>query len=184
MVTRNPQRQAEVTRELGVPTFDSLGALLDAGVEAVTITTPPETRRELVLEAIDRGIPVVADKPFAPSAADGRAVVATAEAAGVPLAVFHNRRWDTDVRTLRAVLDAGELGQPWRAESRFDLAEPDTLDPGPTGGLLRDLGTHLVDQHLWLFGPRGRRTRRWIGSTCPKGARMRVSWWSCSTSVG
>ena len=154
VVTRSPQRRAEVAADLpGVPTFDSLATLLDSGVDAVTITTPPETRRELVLEAAERGVAIVADKPFAPSAQAARELVSEVERLGAPLAIFHNRRWDTDVRTLKGLLDAGELGTPWRVESRFDLDEPSTLDPGPTGGLLRDLGTHLADQLIWLFGP-------------------------------
>ena len=64
VVTRSPQRRAEVAADLpGVPTFDSLATLLDSGVDAVTITTPPETRRELVLEAAERGVAIVADDP-------------------------------------------------------------------------------------------------------------------------
>lgn len=155
-VTRNLARRAELAQDFpGVPAYDSLTELLDAGVDAVVITTPPRTRRELVLAAIERGVPVVADKPFAPNATAGQELADAAAAAGVPLAVFHNRRWDTDLRTLRKILDSGELGQPWRVESRFDLDSPDTIDPGPDGGLLRDLGTHLADQLIWLFGPVG-----------------------------
>jgi predicted dehydrogenase len=154
VVTRSPQRVAEANRDLpGVPVFGSLGDLLDAGVDAVTITTPPQTRRELVLEAIGRGVHVIADKPFAPTAGAGRDLVDAAEAAGVLLSVFHNRRWDTDITTLRGVLDSGKLGDVWRLDSRFDLDQPQTLEAGPDGGLLRDLGSHLVDQALWLLGP-------------------------------
>ncbi|WP_432558068.1 Gfo/Idh/MocA family protein [Granulicoccus sp. GXG6511] len=154
VVTRSPERRAELAGDFpGVPAFDSLTHLLAAGVDAVVITTPPATRRELVLEAVDRGVAVVADKPFAPDARGGRELVAAAEHAGVPLGVFHNRRWDTDIRTLGALLVGGELGQVWRFESRFDIDDPTTIDPGPDGGLLRDLGTHVVDQALWLFGP-------------------------------
>jgi predicted dehydrogenase len=69
------------------------------------------------------------------------------------LSVFHNRRWDTDITTLRGVLDSGVLGDIWRFDSRFDLDQPQTLEAGPDGGLLRDLGSHLVDQALWLLGP-------------------------------
>ncbi|HSO68308.1 MAG TPA: Gfo/Idh/MocA family oxidoreductase, partial [Arachnia sp.] len=106
VVTRSPERRAEVAADLpGVPVFDSVGALLDSGVDVVSITTPPETRRELVLEAAERGVGIVADKPFAPSAQDARELVAAVERLGAPLAVFHNRRWDTDVRTLKALLD-------------------------------------------------------------------------------
>ena len=159
VVTRSPERAAQVEADLpGVPVFGSLTDLLDSGVEAVTITTPPQTRRELVLEAVGRGVAVVADKPFAPSAAAGQELVDAAREAGVLLSVFHNRRWDTDVTTLRRVLDDGVLGDVWRFDSRFDLDDPDTLEAGPDGGLLRDLGSHLVDQALWLFGPAHRVT--------------------------
>jgi predicted dehydrogenase len=154
VVTRSPQRRAELNVDLpGVPVYDDIDRLLAAGVDAVTITTPPETRRGLVLTAIAAGVAVIADKPFAPDAEGGRELVRAADAAGVALNVFHNRRWDSDIRTLAAVLGRGELGVLVRVESRFDLDQPETLDQGPTGGLLRDLGSHLVDQILWLLGP-------------------------------
>jgi predicted dehydrogenase len=154
VVTRSPARRAELeTDHPGVPAYDSLTDLLAAGVDAVTITTPPQTRRELVLEAIAAGVPTIADKPFAPTADDGRELVAAAQRAGVPLSVFHNRRWDADIRTLAGVLRGGELGELWAVESRFELDDPATLEAGPTGGLLRDLGSHVVDQVVWLLGP-------------------------------
>jgi predicted dehydrogenase len=153
-VTRSEQRRALLAHEWpGTPVYSSLGELLGSGVEAVTITTPPATRRELVLEAVAAGVHVVADKPFAPTAEVGAELAAAADAAGVLLSVFHNRRWDADVRTLAGVLDSGRLGELWRVHSRFDLDDPDTLEGGPEGGLLRDLGSHVVDQMLWLLGP-------------------------------
>ena len=123
------------------------------GIDAVTVTTPPQTRRALVLEAIAAGLHVIADKPFAPSAADARELDAAAKAKGVVLGVFHNRRFDADVQTLRKVIADGRLGRIWRVHSRMDFDDPATLEAGPTGGLLRDLGSHLVDQILWLLGP-------------------------------
>lgn len=154
VVARAPATVAKVHADLpGVPVYPSLADMLRAGVDAVTITTPPQTRRELVLEAIEAGVPVIADKPFAPSAQAGRELDAAAKAKGVPLAVFHNRRFDTDIQTIRKVLADGHLGKLWRVHSRMDLDEAKTLDAGPTGGLLRDLGSHLVDQALWLLGP-------------------------------
>lgn len=154
VVTRSPARRAELAADLpGVPVYGSHADLLAAGVDAVTITTPPQTRRELVLEAVAAGVAVVADKPFAPTAADARALVQAAADAGVPLTVFHNRRWDADIRTVAALIARGELGEVTQLVSRFDLDQPETLEPGPTGGLLRDLGSHLVDQALWLLGP-------------------------------
>jgi predicted dehydrogenase len=153
VVTRSPDRRALVAEDWpGVPVFDSLGALLESGVDAVTITTPPETRRELVLEAVAAGAHVVADKPFAPSAEVGRELADAAESAEVLLSVFHNRRWDADIRTLAGVIDSGRLGELWRVHSRFDLDDPATLEAGPGGGLLRDIGSHVVDQMLWLLG--------------------------------
>ncbi len=154
IVTRSPVRVAQASDDLpGVPVFASLGDLLDAGVDAVAISTPPDTRRELVLEAVARGVHVIADKPFAPTAAAGRELVDAAAAVGAMLSVYHNRRWDTDFATLRTVVDDGLVGTVWRLDSRLDLDEPEGLEAGPAGGLLRDLGSHLVDQALCLLGP-------------------------------
>ena len=154
VVTRSTDRRAELAADFpGVPAYDSLADLLAAGVDAVTITTPPQTRRALVLEAIAAGVATIADKPFAPDADGGRELVDAAKQAGVPLNVFHNRRWDADIRTLAAVLQGGELGELWGVESRMDQANAATLEVGPDAGLLRDLGSHLVDQVLWLLGP-------------------------------
>lgn len=170
IVTRSPERVAQAARDLpGVPVFGSMGELLDQGVDAVTITTPPGTRRELVLEAVGRGVAVVADKPFAPSASAGRELVEAARSAGVLLSVFHNRRWDTDVTTLRKMLDQKALGDVWRFDSRFDLDQAGTLEAGPDGGLLRDLGSHLIDQALWLFGPARRVTANLDWLDLPEG---------------
>lgn len=153
IVTRSPERRAQLAADRpGVVAYDDLASALPHADLAV-ITTPPETRRGLVLEAIAAGVPVVADKPFAPDAATARELRDAAAAAGVPLAVFHNRRWDADVRTLRRVIGSGAVGDVWRFTSRFDLDDPGTLEATPGGGLLRDLGSHLVDQALWLFGP-------------------------------
>ena len=159
VVTRSAERRrALADRFPGVPAYDSLadlarGERAGAGLDAVTITTPPQTREALVLEALDLGLDVIADKPFAPSAAAAAALDQAAQEAGRVLGVYHNRRWDPDIRTLKAVLDSGVLGHVARFASRFDLDDPGTLEGGPHGGLLRDLGSHVVDQALWLFGP-------------------------------
>lgn len=154
VVTRSPERRAELAQAApGVEAFDSLDTLIDAGVDAVVITTPPATRRELVLRALERGVHVVADKPFAPDAETARELIAAAESAGLTLTVFHNRRWDTDLVTLRSVLDSGRLGAIWRADFALDQDDRTILDQGPDEGLLRDLGAHVVDQLTQLFGP-------------------------------
>ncbi|WP_203437220.1 MULTISPECIES: Gfo/Idh/MocA family protein [Rhizobium] len=135
----------------------------------MTITTPPQTRRELVLEAVAAGLHVVADKPFAPSAQAGRELDEAAKKKGVVLGVFHNRRFDADVLTLKGVLQSGKLGKLWRLHSRMDLDDPATLEAGPTGGLLRDLGSHLVDQMIWLLGPVRSVTANWDQVERPEG---------------
>ena len=154
IVARAPETVAKVKADLpDTPVYPSLTAMLAAGVDAVTITTPPQTRRELVLQAIAAGVHVIADKPFAPSAEAGRELARAAKERGIVLGVFHNRRWDADIRTLHKLLVDGRLGQLWRLHSRMDFDDPATLEAGPTGGLLRDLGSHVVDQALWLIGP-------------------------------
>ena len=111
VVARSPERKAAVARDWPeVPIYESLTDLLSAGVDAVTITTPPATRRDLVLEAVAAGVHVIADKPFAPTAAAARELHSAAEDAGVLLSVYHNRRWDADIRTLQKIIEAGHSG--------------------------------------------------------------------------
>jgi predicted dehydrogenase len=154
IVARSDSKKAQVETDFpGLPVYASLSELLAAGVDAVTITTPPHTRHDLVMEAISAGVHVVADKPFAPTAAAARELAAAAEQAGVVLNVYHNRRRDADILTLADVLASGDVGELWRVHSLMDQDNADSLEVGATGGLLRDLGSHLVDQMLWLLGP-------------------------------
>ncbi|MCK2199589.1 Gfo/Idh/MocA family oxidoreductase [Corynebacterium callunae] len=152
VVARSPHNKAAVAQDLpDVAIVDSLAELIALGVDAVVISTPPETRRALALEVISSGVAVVADKPFAPSAAAAEEIATTAEKAGVLLNVFHNRRQDTDIVTALKVQD--RLGQLIGLDLRLDIDEADTLELGPQGGLLRDLGSHVVDQSILLMGP-------------------------------
>ncbi|MEH1127787.1 Gfo/Idh/MocA family protein [Micromonospora sp. CPCC 206061] len=154
VVTRSAQRRAELAGDRPeVPAFDSLSALAAAGAQAVAISTPADTRVALVHEAIALGLAVVVDKPFALDAAAARGFVEAAEKAGVPLSVYQNRRWDSDLLTVRRLIDAGELGAVTRFESRFERFSPEPGPPAAGGGTLRDFGAHLVDQALLLFGP-------------------------------
>lgn len=155
IVARSSERLAAAASDYpNVPVYPSLTALLAAGgVDAVTISTPPQTRYDLVMEAIAAGVHVIADKPFAPSAEVARQLDVAAKSKGIVLGVYHNRRYDADFSTLKKLVDGGRLGRLWRVHSRMDLDNPHTLEAGPTGGLLRDLGSHLVDQMLFLLGP-------------------------------
>ena len=155
VVARAPATVAAVQADLpGVQCHASLTAMIHAGrIDAVTITTPPQTRRALVLEAIAAGLSVIADKPFAPDAEGARELDRAARQKGVILGAYHNRRWDSDFRTLHRLIGDGRLGRVWRVHSRMDFDEQATLEAGPVGGLLRDLGSHLVDQMVYLLGP-------------------------------
>lgn len=152
VVARSARSKAAVWEDdEDLTVVDSLAELISLGVDAVVISTPPDTRRDLVMEAIAAGVAVVADKPFAPGAEGGRELVEAADNAGVLLNVFHNRRQDTDIVTALKVRP--RLGELRGLDLRFDLDEPTTLEGGPQGGLLRDLGSHVVDQALQLMGP-------------------------------
>ncbi len=127
----------------------------------VVIATPNDAHVPLATRAIDAGLAVVVDKPLAPSSAAARELVERARSAGVPLTVFHNRRWDSDFLTLRRLIAGGELGEIFdssRGSSAGDrssraAAWRESVSRPGGGGLLLDLGTHLVDQALELFGP-------------------------------
>lgn len=153
VVTRSPDRRAELERDHpGTPAFDSLTELAAAGAQAVAISTPADTHVPLTLEAIGLGLAVVTDKPFALDAASARQAVEAAEQAGVPLSPYQNRRWDSDLLTVRRLLGSGELGDVTHFESSFERFSDDDGPPPSGGGLLRDFGSHLVDQALLLFG--------------------------------
>jgi len=154
VVTRSPDRRAEVAHDhRGVPVYDSLADLAAAGVDAVTVCTPAATHTALTEEALRAGLPVVCDKPFALDARTARETTELAERLGVLLTVYQNRRWDSDLLTVRRLLDAGDLGELLRFESAFERWAPDPAPSPSGGGLLRDFGSHLVDQALHLFGP-------------------------------
>ncbi|SOD67790.1 Predicted dehydrogenase [Streptomyces zhaozhouensis] len=128
-------------------------------LDVVVITSPHETHAPFARRAFAKGLAVVVDKPLGISAAESRALAAEAEAAGVPLTVFQNRRWDGDFLTVRETLTAGEIGEVRQFESAFERWAPrltsrwkDVATPEQGGGILFDLGPHLIDQALLLFG--------------------------------
>lgn len=153
VVTTSPERRAQVAQDVSRPAFDSLEDLVRAGAEAVAVSTPAATHVRLVRQALELGLAVVCDKPFALDAASARATVELAEKQGRPLTVYQNRRWDSDFLTLRTLLDSGEIGTVVRYESRFEVFRPEAGAPAAGGGTLVDFGSHLVDQALVLSGP-------------------------------
>jgi predicted dehydrogenase len=166
IVTSDPDRREQAVAECpGAALLADPGALWDAaaglGVELAVVAAPNRAHEPLALAALAAGLGVVVDKPLAATAAAGRRVVAEAERRGLFLSVFHNRRWDGDFLTVRRLVGDGALGEVWRFESRYERWRPEirrgawreSADPADAGGLLADLGSHLVDQATVLLGP-------------------------------
>jgi predicted dehydrogenase len=129
--------------------------------DLAVIAAPNRHHVPLALRAIEAGMHAVIDKPLAPSVADAERVAAAAAASGVVASVFHNRRWDGDFLTLRRLVEEGALGELLRLESRFERWRPEVDTgkwregggPEDAGGVLFDLGPHVIDQALELLGP-------------------------------
>jgi scyllo-inositol 2-dehydrogenase (NADP+) len=165
IITADPARSAAAReRHPGATILPHTDRLWDQAddlqIEAVILATPHRTHLPLGLEALQAGLHLVVDKPLAPSAAEGQRLLDEAHRRGRVATVFQNRRWDADFLTLRRLLDDGALGTVHRFESRFErwrtAPKPGwRQEPGPdhAGGVLFDLGAHLVDQALLLFGP-------------------------------
>jgi scyllo-inositol 2-dehydrogenase (NADP+) len=132
--------------------------LADPAVELVVVAAPNAVHHELAAAALRAGRHVVVDKPFALTTADADDLIALADAGDRRLSVFHNRRWDGDFLTVRRCVEAGALGEIATLVSRYDRFRPTPKgswkeEAVPGSGLLWDLGPHLVDQALVLFGP-------------------------------
>ncbi|KQV56843.1 MULTISPECIES: oxidoreductase [unclassified Caulobacter] len=136
---------------------DLAEALADPAIDLVVIATPNALHAPQAIAALNAGKHVVVDKPFALSAAEARTMAETARAAGKLLTVFHNRRWDSDFLTVKRLIADGTLGEVVQFESHFDRFRPVVRDrwrerAGPGAGAWMDLGPHLLDQALVLFG--------------------------------
>lgn len=130
------------------------------GLDVAVVATPNDTHVEIARALLDAGVDVVVDKPIAPRAEDAAALVAHARRLGRRITVFQNRRWDGDFRTVRDLITAGDLGDVLQFESSFGWWSPalssswrDRLPGADGGGMLFDLGPHLIDQAVSLFGP-------------------------------
>jgi predicted dehydrogenase len=126
-------------------------------VALVVVATPNDTHAPLAESALRAGRHVVVDKPFTITLEEARALAAAAESAGRVLSVFHNRRWDSDFLGIRRALEAGTIGDVVECRSEIARWRPQVRDrwrerPVPGAGLWYDLGPHLVDQAVQLFG--------------------------------
>ncbi len=163
VVTSSASRREQVAAEhpRAKPVSDLRELWSGIAPDVVVVATPNSSHVAVASAAIERAIPVVVDKPLAVTAHEAEDLVGRAQRAGVMLTVFQNRRWDTDQLTLRSLIAEGGLGRIARYESRFERWRPEVdrskwrenTAPEEGGGVLLDLGSHLVDQALTLFGP-------------------------------
>jgi len=154
------KRKTEITRDHpGVAAVSSPEAVFsDPTIDLIAISTPNAAHFPLAAEALAHGKHVVVDKPFTTTVREARELARRAEAGGRLLTVFHNFRWYADYLALKKLISDGTLGEIKYFESHFDRHTPEVPDawrekPGPASGTWWDLGPHLVDQALQLFGP-------------------------------
>lgn len=133
--------------------------LADPEVDVVVVTTPPDTHYELAKASLKNGKHVLVEKPFVPTAAQADELTRLARENGRVLCVYQNRRWDADFLALRRLVETGTLGRIVEFETHFDRYRPGrptnwkgTLGMDQGGGVVYDLGTHLIDQAYVLFG--------------------------------
>jgi scyllo-inositol 2-dehydrogenase (NADP+) len=142
----------------GARVFRSIDALLaDGEVDLVALATPNATHFPFARQCLEAGKHVVIDKPFTVSSEEAAALIALASERRRLVTVYHNRRWDGDFLTVQGLLASGALGRVAAFESRFDRFRPQRnphawREHGPGAGILYDLGPHLIDQALALFG--------------------------------
>jgi len=132
-------------------------ALADPGIKLVAVVTPSDTHFEVARRALLAGKHVVVDKPFALNVAEAEELMALARRNGCLLSVYQSRRWDGDFLTVKRAIREGSLGTVYHYEAHFDRFRPKVRDvwreqAGKGSGILYDLGSHLIDQALVLFG--------------------------------
>ena len=132
--------------------------LADPAVEMVVVNTPSYTHYEYAKKSLQAGKHTIVEKPFTATVAQAQELIDLAKAKGLRLSVFQNRRYDSDLRTVKKILEEGWLGEIKDAEFRYDRYNPALSPkihketPQPGAGCVYDLGPHLIDSALYLFG--------------------------------
>lgn len=142
-----------------IKSFDTYEALLaDSSIELVVVNTPNATHYAYAKQALQAGKHVVVEKPFVVTVEEGKELIQLAAQQGKKIFAYHNRRWDSDFKTVQKVLQQNLLGHVVEAEIHFDRYKEELSPkvhketPGPGTGALYDLGSHIIDQTLQLFG--------------------------------
>ncbi len=147
------------TKYPSVKTFRTLEELLhDDVIELIIVNTPNNTHSEYAKMGLEAGKHVVVEKPFTLHQTEAEMLIELAKEKDRKLSVYHNRRWDSDFRTVQDIVNKKVLGNIVEAEIHFDRYREELSPkehkekPGPGSGLLYDLGSHLIDQAILLFG--------------------------------
>jgi len=153
------EERQQLAREKGLKAYESREALLsDPAIELVTIATPNDVHREIVIDALRHGKNVICEKPVAMSSDELEEMIAVANETGKLFTVHQNRRWDPDYLTAKAVLESGDLGRVFNIESRVHGSRGVPGDwralKAYGGGMLLDWGIHMCDQMLQMMGQR------------------------------
>ena len=163
---RDPERLKIVGDQFGVARryADAQQMFTDGGFDFVDIATTVTSHRALVELAASHKVPSICQKPFAPTLADAKAMVDAADAAGVPLMIHENFRWQTPILAVRAVLDSGAIGTPFWGRvsfrSGFDVFSGQPYLAKGKRFIIEDLGIHSLDIARYLFGDASRMTAR------------------------
>ncbi|WP_252189231.1 oxidoreductase [Rossellomorea vietnamensis] len=141
----------------GMNVVTSLEDLLQEDIELVVITTPNHLHYSMIKQSLLADKHVIVEKPFVTDSREGQELLALAKERGLHLSVFHNRRWDADFLTIQQLVKEGTLGPIYTYEAHFDRYRPAIKDRWKENkiegaGVLYDLGSHLLDQALTLFG--------------------------------
>ena len=162
IVQRTPKPSDDAEKDLsGIKSYRSSEEMVqDSDIEVVVVTTAPTSHFELSKLALEHGKHVIVEKPFTPSSKEASELIAIAKKHDRLLTVYQNRRWDTDFLTLSKLLEQRTLGRVVEFETHFDRYRPEAPDPSstwkakflPGGGAVYDLGTHLIDQVVVVFG--------------------------------
>jgi scyllo-inositol 2-dehydrogenase (NADP+) len=158
------ERSKQVAKGIypGIKSYQSLDDLLaDNAIELVVVNTPNYTHYDYSKKALQAGKHVIVEKPFTVTVEEGEELIALANNQGRTLSVYQNRRYDSDYRTVRKIVKENWLGDIVEVEMHFDRYKEELSPkvhketPGPGTGALYDLGSHLIDQALQLFGMPG-----------------------------
>lgn len=161
VVQRSPKPDDDVSKDHpGIKLFRSVDEVYkDSEVDLVVITSTPGTHFSMCKDALEAGKNVVVEKPFVPTAKEADDLIEIQKKSGKVLAVYQNRRWDSDYLTLRKIMEDGSLGDIAEFETHFDRHRPEApstaswkATDAPGHGSIFDLGTHLIDQIYHTFG--------------------------------